>query len=131
MFVIKSQQDKTITWPCVVETAADGGKIQKFEFTGTFKLLNDDDREALTAEAKLSEPAAGSEEGANAWKDRSVDNIMKVMTGWKGVADEAGTPIEFSHDALRAAARSAQGISILRAINIALSEISTGSRAKN
>lgn len=131
MFVIKSQQDKTINWPVSVEVAADGGKIQKFEFTGTFKRLNDDDKEALAADAKLNEPAEGGEEAANAWKERSVDSIMKVMTAWKGVADESGTPIDFNRDTLRTAARSADGLSILRAINIALSEINTGSRAKN
>ncbi|MDB5937547.1 MAG: hypothetical protein JWQ01_4891 [Massilia sp.] len=132
MFVIKTTQDKTINWPCVVETAADGGKIQKFEFTGTFLLLDDDAKEAIVADQKSANPDAGaSDESGNEWKDRSIDAIMKVMTGWKSVVDESKTPIEFSRESLRAAARSPQGVSILRAINTAVAEISTGARVKN
>ena len=38
MFKIITSKDQTITWPVKVEVAADGGKINKFEFTGIFKL---------------------------------------------------------------------------------------------
>jgi hypothetical protein len=132
MFVITTSKDKTINWPVKVEVAADGGKIGKFEFTGTFKLLDDDAKEALTAEAKAAgADTADDAEPDNAWKVRTVDNILKVMTDWKQVVDEAKTPIDFNRDTLLAAARSPQGISILRAINVAISEIATGARAKN
>lgn len=140
MFVIQSpeaQKGKTIPWPVVVDVAEDGGKIKKYEFTGTFKRLNDDEREALAAEAKLAEPVDAEEaikdsaERPNAWKERSVDNIMKVMVGWSGVVDEHKAPIEFTRDNLLVAARGQNGMGILRAINLALSEINTGSRAKN
>lgn len=131
MFVIKSQKDKTINWPCVVETAADGGKIQKFEFSGTFLLLDDDAKEEIVAEQKSEADSAVPDEGSNEWKDRSIDAIMKVMTGWKNVVDENKVPIEFGRESLRAAARSSQGISVLRAINTAIAEISTGARVKN
>lgn len=132
MFVITTTQDKTINWPVKVEVAADGGKIGKFEFTGVFKLLDDDAKEALTAEAKAAgADTADENEPDNAWKVRTVDNIVKVMTDWKSVVDETKTPIPFSRDSLLAAARSAHGISILRAINVAITEVATGARAKN
>jgi hypothetical protein len=132
MFIISTSKDKTINWPVKVEIAADGGKIGKFEFTGTFKLLDDDAKELLSAEAKAAgADVADDSEPDNAWKVRTVDNIVKVMTDWKGVADETKTPIEFTRDNLLSAARSAHGISILRAINVAISEIATGARAKN
>jgi hypothetical protein len=132
MFIIKSAKDKTITWPVTVETAADGGKISKFEFTGTFKLLDDDAKEALVAEAKANTDAAGeTEQAVNAWKVVSVDAILNYMTDWKGVVDESKTPIDFNRDNLLAVARSAQGLSIIRAINTAIGEINTGARAKN
>lgn len=133
MFVIKSQQDKTITWPVSVEVAADGGKIQKFEFTGTFLLLDDDAKEAIVAEQKQDggDVAPEADGTGNEWKERTIDAIMKIMTGWKSVVDEAKTPIEFSRESLRAAARSSQGVSILRAINTAIAEISAGARLKN
>lgn len=132
MFIIKSDQNKTINWPVIVETAADGGKIQKFEFVGTFKLLNDDEREALVAEEKSAALAnETTNDGGNEWKERSVDNIMRIMTGWKSVVDQDKTPIEFTRDNLRTAARSVDGVGILRAINTAIGEISIGARAKN
>ncbi|QJE03042.1 hypothetical protein HH212_26155 [Massilia forsythiae] len=130
--VITNTEDKTINWPVKVEIAADNGKINKFEFTGIFKLLNDDARDALAAEAKQTNPENFDEnEPASAWKERAVDSILKTMVGWKGVADESKTPIEFNRDNLLAAARSAHGVSILRAINTAMAEITTGARAKN
>jgi len=131
MFIISSTKDKTINWPVKVEIPADGGKINKFEFTGTFKLLDDDEREALAAEAKLSEPDAADDEPTGAWKERAVDNILKTMTDWKQVVDEAKTPIAFNRDNLLTAVRGVHGVSLLRAINTALAEIVTGARAKN
>jgi len=131
MFIIKTVADKTINWPVVVEVAENGGKIKKYEFTAIFKRLNDDDKETLAAQSKANEPVEGSEESANAWKERSVDNILRVMMDWKGVQDENNTPIEFNRDNLLAAARSQDGISILRGINTAIAEINTGARVKN
>ncbi|MET3132860.1 hypothetical protein AAKU55_003141 [Oxalobacteraceae bacterium GrIS 1.11] len=131
MFIIKSDKDKTISWPVSVETAADGGKIQKFEFTGTFRLLGDDEKEAMAAETKAESVEAVAGEGENQWKESSIDNIMKIMTGWKGVVDEDKAPIDFTRDNVRAAVRSAQGVSILRAINTAIHEITFGARSKN
>lgn len=132
MFIVTTSKDKTINWPVKVEIAADGGKIKNFEFTGTFKLLGDDEKEQLAEEAKLNTPDAADEsEPANAWKERAVDSILKVMTDWKGVADESKVPLDFNRETLLGAARSAHGISILRGINTAIAEISTGARAKN
>ncbi|WP_198116933.1 hypothetical protein [Massilia rhizosphaerae] len=127
MFIISTSKDKTINWPVKVEVAADGGKISKFEFTGTFKLLDDDDREALFPEADSAD-----EEASTAFvKEQTVDNILKIMVDWKQVVDESKTPIEFNRDNLLAAARSVNGLAILRAINNAIGEIRVGARAKN
>jgi hypothetical protein len=135
MFIITSTKNKTITWPVKVEVAADGGKINKFEFTGEFKLLDDDDRKALVESTPELEPASIDDGEATAteidWKEQSVDNILKVMTGWKQVVDENKTPIDFNRETLLAAARSVHGLSILRGINTAINEIATGARAKN
>lgn len=132
MFIITTSKDKTITWPVKVEVAADGGKINKFEFTGTFKLLDDDARDALVADAKANEVDFLDDSApASAWKEQSVDNILKVMTDWKSVTDETKTPIEFNRDNLLAAARGPYGVSVLRAINQAIKEIQFGAREKN
>jgi hypothetical protein len=131
MFIIATSKDQTINWPVKVEVAADGGKINKFEFTGTFKLLDDDERDALAESGKQAAPSGDDTELDQAWKERAVDNILKVMIGWKNVCDENRTPIDFNRDSLLAAARGVHGLSVLRAINTALGEISTGSRVKN
>lgn len=132
MFIITTTKDKTINWPVKVEIPADGGKINKFEFTGTFKLLDDDEREALAAEAKLAEPDSSDEdEPTGAWKERAVENILKTMTDWKQVVDQSKNPIDFNRENLLTAVRGVHGVSILRAINTAMAEIVTGARAKN
>jgi hypothetical protein len=132
VFIITTTKDKTINWPVKVEIPADGGKINKFEFTGTFKLLDDDEREALAAEAKLAEPDSSDEdEPTGAWKERAVENILKTMTDWKQVVDQSKNPIDFNRENLLTAVRGVHGVSILRAINTAMAEIVTGARAKN
>jgi hypothetical protein len=138
MFKISSEENKTIIWPVKVEVAADGGKTQRFEFTGVFKLLNDDQRDAL--EQATDTPALATEGGdaadaapalAGAWKDAMIDRILWTMTDWKGVVGDDDQPLPFSRDSLRAAARGTRGVSVLRAINMAIGEISQGARAKN
>lgn len=135
MFVITTTKDKTINWPVKVEVAADGGKFSTFEFTGTFKLLDDDDRKALVDSAVSIDPDDIGDGQATSveidWKAQSVDNILKVMTDWKQVVDESKTPIPFNRDSLLAVVRGARGLSILRGINTAINEIAAGARAKN
>jgi hypothetical protein len=132
MFKIQSEANKTINWPVTVEAAADGGKIQKFEFTGTFRLLSDDEKDAITAAAPiadLTDETLASLSGA--WKEAMIDQIMKIMTGWKSVVGEDDQPIDFTRDNLRSAARGPRGVGLLRAINTAIGEISSGARVKN
>lgn len=131
MFKIQSEANKTITWPVSVDFAADGGKIKKFEFTGTFLLLSDDDKDAIaaTAPAVLTDDSTAALAGA--WKESMIDQIMKVMTGWKSVVGADDQPIDFNRDNLRAAARGPRGVGLLRAINTAIGEISSGARVKN
>ncbi|MES2126648.1 MAG: hypothetical protein V4463_05195 [Pseudomonadota bacterium] len=134
MFVVHTEKSKpkTIPWPVSVDTPADGGKIKKYEFTGTFNLLDDDEKDAIAAEVK--EAAAdedGTDAAVNAWKVVSVDRIMRFMCGWAGVVDMNKTPVEFTRENLLLAARSPDGVAILRGINTAINEIHVGARAKN
>lgn len=130
MFIVQTEQ-KPVTWPVTVEIADDGGKTRKFEFTGTFRRLSDDERDLIAAEIKDEESPAVDGEDAGAWKETSVANIMKIMTGWTGVVDPDKKPIEFSRESLRAAVRSPSGLGLLRGINAAISEITLGARTKN
>lgn len=139
MFKIQSEENKTISWPVKVEVAVDGGKTQKYEFTGVFRLQTDDERDAFELAAKeaakaQAEQAAGEQDVtvlASAWKEGMVDRIMQVMTDWKGVVGDDDKPLEFTRETLRAAARGTRGTSVLRAINQAVSEVNAGARAKN
>ncbi|WP_229211422.1 hypothetical protein [Duganella sp. BJB476] len=132
MFIIPSSKPKSITWPVFVDVPDDGGKLRKFEFTGTFNLLDDDAKDAIAAESRAAAPAEdGSEESVNAWKAVSVDRIMNFMTDWKGVVDEEKVPVQFSKDNLLSVARTSLGVSLLRGINTAINEINVGARTKN
>lgn len=139
MFKIQSEENKIISWPVKVEVAIDGGKTQKYEFTGLFKLQTDDERDAFELEAqKAAQAQADQANGeqdvtvlASAWKDGMLDRILQVMTGWKGVVGDDDQPLDFTRETLRAAARGARGTSVLRAINVAVSEINAGAKAKN
>lgn len=132
MFKIQPEANKSINWPVVVEVAVDGGKIQKYDFTGTFIKLSDDERDALTASTPVLALADSDAEAlAGAWKEAMLDQIMRVMTGWKGVVDADDKPLDFTRENLRQAARGASGVSVLRAINTAMGEISSGARTKN
>lgn len=138
MFIVTQTKNKTVTWPVTVEVAADGGKIAKHTFTGTFKVLSDDERKELFPELDAPKLDAGDiDEDTPAtvtaidWKEESVDTILKVMTGWSQVVDATKTPIEFNRDNLLSLARSAHGVGILRGINTAINEVRVGARAKN
>jgi hypothetical protein len=147
MFIVQTEGEKTVTWPVTVEVAADGGKITKYSFSGTFKVLNDDEREALLSKKAGNEgdtvaaadgegdpqeaPAFDAAEYNRKFKEAQVDGILAVMTGWSGVLDQNKQPIEFNRDNLLIAVRSKQGNSLLRGINTAISEVTNGARAKN
>jgi hypothetical protein len=132
MLIISTSKDKTINWPVKVDIPADGGKINKFEFTGTFKLLDDDEKEALAAEAKQNEADANdSDEPDNAWKEGVADRILSRMVGWKQVVDESKNPIDLNRVTLLGILRSPHGMSILAGINRAMREITFGAREKN
>jgi len=130
MFIVTATKDKTITWPVKVEVAADGGRIAKHEFTGVFKLLDDDERDAQIAAMKSNE-AESADEPDSAWKERSVDGILMSMVDWKQVCNADKSPIEFNRESLLGLVRTAHGLSILRAINTAIGEIRAGAKAKN
>ena len=142
MFIVTTTKDKTITWPVTVEVAANGGRIAKHEFTGVFKLLDDDERDAQIAAMKAAEPkkaadadaqddSENADESNSAWKEGSVDGIMMSMVGWKQVCDEEKQPIEFNRESLLGLVRSAHGFSVLRGITTAIGEIRQGARVKN
>jgi hypothetical protein len=128
MFVVAKTKDQTITWPVTVEVAADGGKTVKHTFTGIFKKLDEEEREALFKDGEddlaLDSTSASATEAA-------VDNILKVMTDWKQVVDEHKAPIDFNRDTLLIAVRSAAGFNVLQGIWNAMREIRVGARAKN
>lgn len=131
MFIIQAEKDKTIQWPVKVDVPTDGGKLKKFEFTGTFRLLDDDAKDALAAKTKDLAVDPETEAGSNAWKETSVDNILEFLSGWSGVVDANKAPIEFNRANLLSAVRSPNGISILRAITTAIGEVATGHITKN
>lgn len=149
MFIIDTQpkSEKTVNWPVTVEVAVDGGRTSKFTFTGTFKLLDDDQREHLlkgsTVDGDPTEESPGEaapEEDAKQpdaaelnrkFKEGQVDKLAQILVGWSGVVDQDRNPIVFNRENLLTAARSRQGNSLLRGINTAIAQIAAGASAKN
>jgi hypothetical protein len=52
MFIVKETIEETIDWPVVVEMPVAGGKNRKFEFTGTFRRLSDDEKKEIEKEVE-------------------------------------------------------------------------------
>jgi hypothetical protein len=97
--------------------------VRKFEFTGIFKVRNQDERDA---QAKLAEQADPSD-----WMENYVQRVSEIMLGWRDVADENGASIPYSVDAIRMAVRGAHGLAFMNGLNKAISEYEGGSKAKN
>lgn len=121
MFKVITQNPDTLKWPVVVEVPQDGGKTRKWEFTGTFKRLNADEKEALDKDI----------EDQTDWVERYVKKTMGIMVGWEDVCDEDGNPLPYSRESLRAAVRSTYGNQIMIGINRAIAQYESGSKAKN
>jgi len=79
--MFKIEKSKTVKWPVTVNIPRDGGRTTKATFNAEFKLLEQDELDAVM------------ESGG----DRDVG--AAVLTGWDGVADENGTTTPFSEEA--------------------------------
>lgn len=91
-------KNPTYAWPVEVQTPdpAKPGKWKAHTFIGHFKKLTDQDfRDALEpmTDATLT-PAERFE--------RENEFIQRVLVGWEGITDEAGTPLAFTADNLQA-----------------------------
>src|SRR6266853_6202464 len=73
----KLAQVRKVKWPVDVQIPLDGGKVRKVRFTGELEILTSDEYETELAQG---------------------DVLARVLTGWEGVQDEAGEPIEFSEE---------------------------------
>lgn len=69
--------DKTsVKWPVNVEIPQDGGKTLTSRFTVDFRLLDQDEIDALSSDARNDQ-----------------EFLRGVILGWDGVADETGEPL--------------------------------------
>ena len=127
MFVIVDTTNEPIRWPVKVEQPIDGGKVRTFEFTGIFRRLSADEKEALGKE--VGDDMMNDDQVD--WVQNFIDRTMQVMTGWEGVVDQDKNKLEFTAEALRRAIRAPSGASFMKAINRAITEFETGTKAKN
>lgn len=79
--MFKIEKALTVKWPVTVNIPRDGGRTTKATFNADFKLLEQDELDAVM------------EHGG----DREIG--CAVLVGWDGVADDNGAPIAFSEDA--------------------------------
>lgn len=81
--MFKLEEQKNVKWPVTVNIPRDGGRTTKAEFTAHFELL------PQTEFREIYEQENASDE----------DLVRRVLTGWDGVADADGQPIEYNEDA--------------------------------
>ena len=72
---------EAVWWPVVIEVPADGGKVQRLEVEGKFKLYRDDEY------AELMRRPQG-------------ELLSEVLQDWRGIKDESDQPLAFSPAAL-------------------------------
>lgn len=127
MFVVQDTIDESIDWPVVVETPVAGGKSRKYEFTGTFRRLSDDEKKAIEKEVEEMQAQAEKAE----WIDGYVERTMKIMTNWRDVVDPKKNTIEYTRENLKKAVMSPSGMAIINGIYRAMNQIESGVKAKN
>lgn len=138
-------QDGRVRWPVTVEQVQEDGSTAPETFTATYRALSRDElraRDDAQMEYARKVRALYPEEGASdtdaaAHQRRELadqrvqadDALLRDrVTGWDGIADPDGTPIEFSAETLAAFMRNA----LLRdALLTGLIDASAGARSKN
>jgi hypothetical protein len=81
MFVLREQY--TCAWPVKVAVPTTNGRVDRQEFTATFRVLSMERVRELT-EGRPIESA-------------DVDLLREAWTGWDGVVDVDDNPVAFSH----------------------------------
>lgn len=104
----KVRKVSSYEWPVKVQIP-DNGRFREETFTGVFK--------------KLSRSAFNDllEQGDDAL-------VQEILVGWKGIVDDDGEPIEFSHGMLR---EFSDDPHFLRGLINSFSDSITGAAAKN
>jgi hypothetical protein len=123
MFVVQEEINETIDWPVIVEVPVSGGKNRKYEFTGTFNRLSDEQKEAVMD----IKPGGVSGE----WVEGYLDRTMEILVDWKGVVTPQKEPIVYSRETLRKAVMAPSGLALINAIARAMHQIEAGVKAKN
>lgn len=98
----------TVTCPATLYLPDDGGKFFAHEFDVIFKRLTSDERDELhdqyTNGYLVDEPA--TEPGGTPTQVRKrlthTELLDKIVEGWRGMLDESGAPVPYSHQERRA-----------------------------
>lgn len=135
MFIIRELaegEDRQIEWPVTVEIAIAGGKTRKYEFTGIFRVLTQDESVSLAEEASeyaTAQAAAGS-------KRSHLDALhffghSGVLIDWKQVCTPDKTPVPYSVEKLETALTGPDGTAFAKGLWAAQTQIRVGAKAKN
>lgn len=79
--MFRIEKAKTVKWPTTVNIPRDGGRTTKATFNATFKLLEQDELDAIMQDGG----------------DREIG--CAVLADWEGVANADGEPLAFSEEA--------------------------------
>lgn len=84
--MFKIVQPTEYSWGITVEMPADGGRVEKQTFDGSFKRVS---------QTRLGEIQKSIEQN----EMRDIDLAREVLVGWKGVIDANGEEVPFSETA--------------------------------
>ncbi len=125
MFIVQEEITETLDWPVRVSVPKSGGSNRTYEFTGTFKRLNVEQKKA---QKELKEANNYDE---SEWLEAYLDFVMGVMVGWHGVVTPDRQPLPFTRENLRKVVAGPDGTAVINAITAAMVQIDAGVKAKN
>ena len=104
--MFKLDLSKTFKWPVKFAVVDGNGRQQAHEIKLDFKRVSAEESKRLLADIQAAEKdrKANEDEGIVSSPREQVESeaefLLQVVTGWDGVADEAGNPIAFNRDNL-------------------------------
>lgn len=135
MFIVRKLNHRP--WPVVVklQSANEAGEIviDEQRFIAHFAAFSEADYKQLIDELNGPDSTPAADLPVAELLERNAKLFSRLIVGWSNeVRDEAGQPLPYSFEQLRALVTGPDGMAISAAINVALAEIRFGSAsAKN
>ncbi|TXT23898.1 MAG: hypothetical protein FD134_1867 [Gallionellaceae bacterium] len=120
LFVIDDAPE--VEWPITVSLPADGGRFADYRFTARMRVLAPQEYEDLLRDT------GGEEQPLAEVLKHNTQVFNRVITGWSGVQDSAGSPIAFTNGRLAQEINGPRGPALSVGLWRAINEVRYGRR---